>query len=95
MENMDNIIVLTDENGQEVQFEFITDLEVDGNIYYVLYPVDSEEEDAVVFKVDVDDEGQEVLSVIEDDEEFEKVADAYQEWLDSEEDLEFDEEDEE
>lgn len=92
MENMDNVIVLTDENGQETSFEFITDLEVDGNVYYVLYPVDSEEEDAVVFKVEVDEEGQEVLSVIEDDEEFEKVAEAYQEWLDSDEDFEFDEE---
>ncbi|SHE66992.1 MULTISPECIES: DUF1292 domain-containing protein [Caloramator] len=92
MENMDNVIVLTDENGQETSFEFITDLEVDGNVYYVLYPVDSEEEDAVVFKVEVDEEGQEVLSVIEDDDEFEKVAEAYQEWLDSDEDFEFDEE---
>ncbi|MCX7695047.1 DUF1292 domain-containing protein [Caloramator sp. mosi_1] len=92
MENMDNVIVLTDENGQETSFEFITDLEVDGNVYYVLYPVDSEEEDAVVFKVEVDEDGQEVLSVIEDDEEFEKVAEAYQEWLDSDEDFEFDEE---
>ncbi|MBZ4662446.1 MAG: hypothetical protein JG776_128 [Caloramator sp.] len=92
MENMDNVIVLTDENGQETSFEFITDLEVDGNVYYVLYPVDSEEEDAVVFKVEVDEEGQEVLSVIEDDDEFEKVAEAYQEWLDSNEDFEFDEE---
>ncbi len=48
MENNENIIVLSDENGEETQFEIVTVLEVEGNEYYVLYPVESEEEDGEI-----------------------------------------------
>lgn len=86
MENMENVIVLTDENGVETEFEIITALEVDDKEYYVLFAVDSEEDDAVVLRLDVNEEGEETLSTIEDDAEFDKVAAAYEEWLETEED---------
>lgn len=87
MEEMDNIVVLTDENGEENQFEIITALEVDGDEYYVLYPVDSNDEDgdAVVLKLDTNENGEDVLTTIEDDAEFEKVAAAYEKWLEEDE----------
>ncbi|WP_423219565.1 DUF1292 domain-containing protein [Fervidicella metallireducens] len=88
MENMENVVVLTDENGVETKFEVITALEVDGKEYFVLYPVDSEEDDAVVFRLDTNEDGEEMLAEIEDDEEFEKVAQAYEEWLEAEDDEE-------
>lgn len=93
MEEMENVIVLKDEEGVETEFEIITDLEVDGNVYYILYPMGEEEsDDAVAMKVVVDDEGNEILEVIEDDAEFEKVAAAYEEWLETaEEEEEFEE----
>ena len=94
MENMENVVVLTDENGEENQFEIVTVLELDDNEYYVLYPVNSEEEDAIVLRLDVKEAGEEVLTTIEDDDEFDKVAEAYEEWLE-ENDEEWDEEEEE
>lgn len=85
MENNENIIVLSDENGQETQFEIVTVLEIEGKEYYVLYPVDSDEEDALVLKLDKNEEGEEILTTIEDDEEFDRVSEAYEEWLESDE----------
>ena len=35
-----DIITLTDENGEETEFEVIASLEIDGNVYYALMPVD-------------------------------------------------------
>jgi uncharacterized protein YrzB (UPF0473 family) len=93
MEDMENVVVLTDENGVETQFEVITALTVDDKEYYVLYPVDSEEEDAIVLRLDENEDGEQTLATIEDDDEFEKVAQAYEQWLEAEEeDFEDDEE---
>ena len=39
MEN-DNIIVLTDEDGTDVEFEFCASIEYEGNEYVVLLPTD-------------------------------------------------------
>ena len=57
MEN-DNIIVLTDEDGTDVEFEFCASIEYEGNEYVVLLPMEdaeSDDEDEVTY-VGVDDE---------------------------------------
>ena len=41
MEN-DNIIVLTDEDGTDVEFEFCASIEYEGNEYVVLLPTDDD-----------------------------------------------------
>ena len=47
-EELDNIIVLNDENGNEVKFEFLDLVELEEEEYVVLLPVSEEgEEDAV------------------------------------------------
>ena len=51
--------------------------------YVVLLQVD--EEDPYILRVDKDEDGSEVFAVIEDDEEFDKVAEAYDELLGDEE----------
>lgn len=80
MENeMDNIITLLDDEGKEVECEVIDLFEYDEKEYVVLLPVD--EEDPYILRVDKDEDGTEVFAVIEDDEEFEKVAEAYDELL--------------
>jgi uncharacterized protein YrzB (UPF0473 family) len=94
MENNENIIVLSDENGEETKFEVVTVLEVEDNDYYVQYPVDSEEEDAIVLKLVTNEAGEDVLTTIDDDDEFDKVAEVYEEWLESEEDEEILDDDE-
>ncbi|PKM76044.1 MAG: DUF1292 domain-containing protein [Firmicutes bacterium HGW-Firmicutes-15] len=86
------ILVLVDEEGEEHEFELLAELEVEGQNYRVLVPLEEEEEldedsevEVVILKVVYDEEGNEFLGDIEDDEEWEKVADAWQELVDNEE----------
>ena len=83
------------EDGTVVNCAVITILEVEGNDYIVLLPLDEngENEDGEVwfysYRENPDDPNEEPeLSFIDDDDEYEKVADAFDEYLDS---CEFDE----
>jgi Protein of unknown function (DUF1292). len=85
------ILVLVDEDGEEHEFELLAELEIEDQSYRVLIPVGEDEEadeeeevEVVILKVVYDEEGNEFLGDIEDDEEWEKVADAWQELADSE-----------
>ena len=42
-EELDNIVILNDENGEEVKFEFLDVVELDDEEYVVLLPVSEEE----------------------------------------------------
>ena len=57
MENMenDNIIVLTDEDGIDVEFEFCASVEYEGNEYVVLLPTEDDDGEVVILQV-VEDE---------------------------------------
>ncbi|HEX3010986.1 MAG TPA: DUF1292 domain-containing protein [Syntrophomonadaceae bacterium] len=89
------VLVLVDDEGVEHEFELLAELEIENENYRVLIPLDEEEEqceceeceeaEVVILKVVHDEEGNEFLSDIEDDEEWEKVADAWQELVDNEE----------
>jgi len=86
-----DIIVLNDDEGHEHEFIHLASLDVDGSTYFVLLPVEeSEDEDeeaeVFIFKLDKDENGEEMLIEIEDDEEWEKVADAWEEMEDDEDD---------
>jgi uncharacterized protein YrzB (UPF0473 family) len=85
------ILVLVDEDGEEHEFELLAELEIEDQSYRVLIPVSDDEEvdeeeevEVVILKVVYDEEGNEFLGDIEDDEEWEKVADAWQELADNE-----------
>lgn len=89
-------ILLVDEEGNEHLFELISELEIEGQYYKVLVPLDDEileegekgeeeEVEVVILKVTQDENGDEILCDIDDDEEWEKVADAWQELMESEE----------
>lgn len=72
-----NVIVLTDEDGIEREFEVVTKLEIEENEYFIVAPTDDEDADAIALKVEKNDNGEEVLVVVEDDEEFEMIQEAY------------------
>jgi uncharacterized protein YrzB (UPF0473 family) len=72
----DEVIVLTDDDGKEHEFNLIDTITVNDKEYAILQPVD--EEEAIILRFGIDDDGDEVLYDIEDDEEWEKVADAWQ-----------------
>lgn len=80
-ENEKDIFTLTDEEGNESQFELIGNLDIDDSTYVALVPVgseDAEEEEYVILKVEEDENGEEFLVTIDDDDEFDKVADAFE-----------------
>mgnify|MGYP001165598740 CR=1 FL=1 len=74
---------LTDEDGNESQFELIGSCELDGNTYMALIPVEDGEE-YVILKKETDENGEDILVTIDDDEEFDKVADIFEDELFSE-----------
>ena len=80
-ETESEVIVLTDDDGKEHEFNLIETVTLDDKEYAVLQPID--EEEAIILRFGVDEEGNEVLFDIEDDEEWEKVADAWQNLDDS------------
>jgi hypothetical protein len=56
-------------------------INVAGTEYAILLPIEEENDEAIILKFTVDEEGNELLVDIEDDEEWEKVADAWEETL--------------
>ena len=71
LEEMENIVILNDENGNEVSFEYLDLIEYQGTEYVVLLPVEgSEDDEVVILKVEPipgNDEEESYVSV--DDEE--------------------------
>lgn len=89
MEEAFDIVVLNDDEGKEHEFMHLATLEVDGNTYFVLLPVDETEDDdeeaeAIILKLGKNENGEDMLYDIEDDEEWEKVADAWEEMAEDE-----------
>ena len=82
-------VILVDEDGVEHNFSLIDVIEVEGSEYAILQPLDEDmmeddEAEAIILKITTDENGEEILSDIEDDDEWEKVADAWQENLEDE-----------
>ncbi|GAA0722112.1 DUF1292 domain-containing protein [Clostridium malenominatum] len=86
MENDVSTIVLTDENGEEIEFEVLTKLDIEQNEYVIVVPMGEETDEAIALKVETDEDGNEVLITIDDEEEFALVAEAYETLFSDEED---------
>ncbi len=82
------VITLTDEDGKEIEFEVIGDAEIDGTVYYAMMPTDnaSAEEDVFEYVLlkKVEEDGEDMFVTLDDEEEFEKVANFFDEMFDSE-----------
>ena len=83
-EELDNIIILNDENGEEVQFEFLDLIEYDQEEYVVLLPIEEagEEEigEVVILKVEpTESEDEESYVGVEDEEVLNKVFEIFKE----------------
>ena len=86
MENTEaeNLIMLTDENGIEVEFEIIADYEKNGNRYFAMFPPESDDDEDsdlieyVILKLVKNEEtGEEFFESIDDDDEFDDIADYF------------------
>ena len=72
-EELDNIIILNDEEGKEVKFEFLDLVELDNEEYIILLPADEAEEEeegeVVILKIEDSEDSEEESYVSVDDEE--------------------------
>ena len=90
------IYTLTDEEGVEADYKQIGVAEVGENVYYALVPLDEKGEEAgdeyIILRAETDENGDTYLATIEDDEEFDSVADLFDDEFAS---IDYDEEAEE
>ena len=66
--NSDNIIILNDAEGREVEFEFLDLIEYKNEEYVVLLPVDDDADQVVILKIEECDSEDEEAYVSVDDE---------------------------
>ena len=60
-------LTMTDENGEEVTFEYLDSVEYQGKEYLVLLPMEDEDNSIVILEVEpVDEENENYLSVTDD-----------------------------
>lgn len=82
MENQGTLITLEDEEGNEVEFEFLDIVEHEGSEYIVLIENDENADEVVILQVNViDDETEEYVSIENDellDTVFEKFKKKYE-----------------
>lgn len=90
-----NFITLTDEDGNDIELEYVDAIEVDGQTYMAFFPtVDDEADEAaaedfgLVILKSVIENGEELLSTLDSDEELDKVYDLFMEQLMADEDEE-------
>lgn len=63
-----SILTLTDENGNDVDFEYMDSIEYGGKEYLVLMPADEESDEVVILEIEpVDEETENYLSVDDED----------------------------
>ena len=92
MEENREFYTLTDEDGNEIEFELIGTVEVVGVTYHAMIPADQQGEEQgfyeyVILKTEVDEDGEEMLVTLDDDAEFDKVADIFDDMFSEEIDL--------
>ena len=80
----DEIFGLTDEEGNENEFELLGSTEIEGITYLALEPVaENPEGEYVILKMEKDGD-EDILVTIDDDDEFDRVADFFEDELFSE-----------
>lgn len=82
-EELNNIIILNDENGEEVTFEFLDVVEFEGEEYVVLLPAEEDEEDSgevVILKIeDTESEDEESYVSVDDEHTLNQVFEIFKE----------------
>lgn len=70
-EELDNIIILNDENGNEVKFEFLDLMEYEGEEYIILLPTEEGEDndEVVILKVEDVEDGPDMETYVSIDDE--------------------------
>lgn len=68
LENEDALITLVDDEGNEVEFEFLDVVEYEGEEYIVLIENDEDADEVVILKINpIDDNTEEYVSIDDED----------------------------
>ena len=67
MQEEDNLLTLTDENGEETEFEYLDSVEYGGQEYLILTPTGEESGQVVILQVEPVDEETENYLAVEDE----------------------------
>ena len=81
-ENLSNIVTLTDEDGEAVNFEFLDLIAYEGEEYVVLLPVDDDEDEdgeVVILHVQANGGDDEEYTSVEDEETLQAVFEIFKE----------------
>ncbi len=91
-EERDDIVVFIGEDGEEVEFEHIDTIEMNGNEYVVLLPVEEQEneevDEVVILKVEHNDDGEDSFVTVDDEEELNSVFEEFKTRMEEEYDFE-------
>ena len=74
-----SILTLTDENGQDVDFEYLDCIEYQGKEYLVLLPNEEEASEIVILEIEPVDEETENYMAVEDEAVLEAVFEIFKE----------------
>ena len=86
-----DFITITDEDGNDIELEFLDALEHNGQTYMAFYPAVEEEADedgedyGLIILKSIEEDGEELLSTLDSDEELNEVYDLFMERLFAEE----------
>lgn len=73
----EEIITLTDDEGEDISFRVLAHMEVDGKDYLVLEDID-EDGSVMIFEVTQAEDGTDTLNPVEDEDECQRVFDYFQ-----------------
>ena len=84
-ENKREFFTLVDEDGSEIEFEKIGEITLNEKIYFAMIPAEAAENaqndggfcEYVVLRLEKDEDGEDTLVSVDDDEEFDNVADVF------------------
>lgn len=74
-----NILVLTDENGAETEFEYLDVIEYEGVEYLVLLPTEDGNDEIVILEIEPVDEENENYLAVEDEQTLAAVYEIFKE----------------
>ncbi len=77
-EEFDNVIVLNDDEGNEVEFEWLDTLEVNDKKYVVVLPVEEETDEVVILRLESEEE-EDTFIGLDDEAEINEVFEAFKE----------------
>ena len=78
-EEESSILTLTDENGQDIDFEYLDCIEWNGKEYLILMPVDEPATEIVILEIEPVDEENENYLAVTDEKTLDAVYDIFKE----------------